>query len=128
MAQKKKVLKKAGAKPGRKATTKKAAAPVAERKKPGPKPGSKRVPAKKILGHEMPVKVQKSIESEFSALQKKVDEFGEHVASFVYNTNTEAAVKAMKIIPSMIKEIKGFKKSIRTAREALKPIFAPTGA
>jgi hypothetical protein len=125
MAPKKKLplKKKPGPKP--KAATKKAV--TKERGKPGPKPGFKRVPSKKIIGHEMPAKAQKAIESEFSALQKKVDEFGEHVASFVYNTNTEAGVKAMKMIVGMVKDIKGFKKAIRTARESLKPIFADGG-
>jgi hypothetical protein len=95
-----------------------------ERKKPGPKPGFKKGPVKKIVGHEMPPKVRKAIEMKFGSLQKKYDQFGEHVASFVYNTNTDAGVKAMKMIPDLMKDIKAFKSEVRVAREALKPVFA----
>lgn len=97
---------------------------IKERKKPGPKPGSKRADVKKIVAHQMPPKAQKSIESKYSALQKLIDQFGEHVASFVYNTNTESGIKAMKMAKPMINGIKEFKKEIRIARESLKPVFA----
>ena len=94
------------------------------RQKPGPKPGSKRSPVQKIIGHTMPPKAQKTIESKYSALQKQMDQFGEHVASFVYNTNTDAGVKAMKMTGDIVKGIKAFKSEIRVARESLKPVFA----
>jgi hypothetical protein len=97
---------------------------ITERKKPGPKPGFKRTPTQKIIGHTMPPKAQKVIESKYSALQKQMDQFGEHVASFVYNTNTEAGVKAMKMTGDIVKGIKAFKSEIRVARESLKPVFA----
>jgi hypothetical protein len=98
--------------------------PIKERKKPGPKPGFKRSEVKKIIGHTMPPKAQKTIESKYGALQKMIDQFGEHVAAFVYNTNTDAGVKAMKMTGEIVKGIKGFKSEIRVARESLKPVFA----
>jgi len=103
----------------KKAATKKEAV----RKKPGPKPGTKRE-TRKITGHEMPPKVQKAIENKYGKLTKSIEVFGENVAAFVYNTNTEAGMKAMKAIPGIVEGIKEFKKEIRTARMALKPIFA----
>lgn len=95
-----------------------------ERKKPGPKPGSKKSTVQKIIGHTMPPRAQKTIESKYSALQRQMDQFGEHVASFVYTTNTDAGVKAMKMTSEIIKGIKAFKSEIRAARESLKPVFA----
>lgn len=94
------------------------------RGKPGPKPGFKRSEVKKIIGHQMPKTAQKVIESKYSAISKLFEQFGEHIASFVYNTNTEAGVNAMKMTPNLVRAIKGFKSEIRIARESLKPIFA----
>lgn len=109
-----------------KAVGKKAALKAApkKRKKPGPKPGFKRSEVKKIVGHEMPPKARKVIEGKYSSLQKMFDAFGEHVASFVYNTDTKAGMEAMKMTPALIRGIKGFKSEIRVARGALKPVFA----
>jgi hypothetical protein len=92
-------------------------------KKRGPKPGSKRKPERIIKGYEMPARAKALIEKKYGALQKELDTFGGLVADFVYNLNAEAGYKATKMTVAIIGEIKSFKKDIRSAREALKPIY-----
>ena len=98
------------------------------RKKPGPKPGSTRVPKKKIVGHEMPARSKKAMEAEFAKLSKNYDAFSEHVASLTYDTNAEAGLKAMKLIKPLVDTIKSFKKTIRSTRESLKPVYEASQA
>jgi hypothetical protein len=106
---------KAKGKPGPKPKTK-------TKRKPGPKPKTKQITGYKLLKRD-----ENRLVKAYASLEKSFDAFSEALNEMCYDENgnrLEAATKTNKAVLAFGKETTEFKRTLKAAKDGLKPIYS----
>ena len=101
------------------------------RKKPGPKPGARKKPGpkpktKQITGYKLLKRDENRLVKAYAELEKKFDGFAEALNEMCYENGNkmEAATKTNQAVLAFGKETTAFKKTLKAAKDGLKPIYS----
>lgn len=104
-----------------KATETECAAPAETKKR-----GRKAAPKKQVVGYKMLKRDENALVKQYASIEKAFEEITEKVNQFCYENGDkkQAATATTKTITAFMKDVRGFQKSIKTAKDSLKPIYS----
>jgi len=97
-----------------------------EKKKKGRKTSTKKVAKKTVAGYKLLKRDENALVKQYAQLEKLFGDITEKVNQFCYdNGNKKAkATEANKSITAFMKDVRLMQKSIKNAKESLKPVYS----